>query len=516
MAGTMIVIVLVSAYLHQLITKSMSEEYRYNNAIRQVVTVAKRTQNYNYFTQPDDLLQEIQFLVNSRPDFNQIDVFQITPAGTKLVATTAPDGTRLPYLNDKSQDNELGEMERPLPDVVSVEVERDGRREWLITAAITASDTHGYVSALVQKTSRTDFVSRLEFQHNIVLGGAAIVSITLLYCLFAFMFRRPAQDIVAAMSQARTGDLSARAAVRRDDELGAIARGFNMMIDDLRARDEEREQLLLQVKNFNAQLQTEVAQATVELRASNEALFETQQGLARSEKLAAVGQIAASLAHEIGTPLNAISGHLRLLARNHRDDDTTQRRVAIINAQIDSVVKSVRGLLARTQRPRPAMQRLDLNELVEELIWLVHPTLETLDIAVVTNLDHYLPLIWGSHDGLLQVFLNLTNNSIDAMPRGGRIEITTRFDRVARGAEMLFCDNGSGIAPSDVERLFQPMWTTKAAGSGFGLAIAHEIVLEHEGKIEVVADERQGATFRLTLPLRLKAALAKEVATSVA
>ncbi|MCU1266805.1 MAG: Histidine kinase,HAMP proteinhistidine kinase [Acidobacteria bacterium] len=515
-AGTMVVIVLVSAYLHQVITKSLIEEYRYDNAVGQVVTVAKRAETHGYFGSPGDLLQEIQFLVNSRPDFNQLDVFQITPNGVKLVASTAPSGQRLPYLTEQSQDNELGEMERPLPDVVSVEVEREGRRYWMITAAINETEGNGYVTALVQKTSRTDFVSRLQFQHNMVLSGGAIVSIALLYCLFALMFRRPAQDIVSAMARASTGDLAARAVVRRDDELGAIARGFNRMIDDLRSRDEEREQLLLQVKNFNNQLQNEVSQATGELRASNEALFETQQGLARSEKLAAVGQIAASLAHEIGTPLNAISGHLRLLARNHRDDETTQRRVAIINAQIDSVVKSVRSLLARTQRPRPTMQRLDLNELIEELIWLVHPTLETLDIVVVTSLDHYLPLIWGSHDGLLQVLLNLTNNSIDAMPRGGRIEITTRFDRIGRSAELSFSDSGSGIAPSAVEHLFQPMWTTKEAGSGFGLAIAHETVLEHEGKIEVVADERQGATFRLTLPLRVEAALTQEVVTSVA
>lgn len=515
-AGTMIMIVMVSAYLHQLITKTLIEEYRYNNAVAQVVTVAKRAETKGYFGKPDDLLQDMQFLINSRPDFNQIDVFQLTPGGNKLVATTAPGAPRLPYLNEKTKDNELGEMERPLPDVVSVEIERDGRRYWVITAAINEHEGNGYVTALVQKTSRTDFVSRLQFQHNVVLGGGAIVSIALLYWLFAFMFRRPAQEIVAAMGRARTGDLSARARVLRDDELGTIASGFNMMMDDLCARDQEREQLLLQVRNFNDQLQSEVAQATSELRASNDALFETQQGLARSERLAAVGQIAASLAHEIGTPLNAISGHLRLLARNYPHDTNTQRRVAIINSQMDSVVKSVKSLLARTQRPQPALQRLDLNELVEELIWLVQPTLEAHEIAVVTHLDHYLPLMWGNHDGLLQLFLNLVNNSIDAMPEGGTIEITTRFDRLGRIAELLFYDSGLGIDPSAMDHLFEPMWTTKEGGSGFGLAIAREIAIDHGGKIEVIAAEHQGATFRLRLPLSVKAALNQEVVTGVA
>src|SRR5260370_28564856 len=154
------------------------------------------------------------------------------------------------------------------------------------------------------------------------------------------------------------------------------------MIDDMRSRNEERERRLSQVNSFNDELQLEVERATGELRASNEALFETQQRLARSERLAAVGQIAASLAHEIGTPLNAISGHLRLLSRNHPHDQDTRRRVEIINSQIDSVVKSVRSLLARTQRPRPDLQPLDLNALIRELLWLVQPTLSPSCITV--------------------------------------------------------------------------------------------------------------------------------------
>src|SRR5207237_8858626 len=106
------------------------------------------------------------------------------------------------------------------------------------------------------------------------------------------------------MAQAQTGDLFARAAVRRDDELGTIAAGFNRMIDDIRSRNEERELLLSQVSGFNQELKLEVARATRELQASNEALFETQQRLARSERLAAIGQLNASPTHDIGTQPN--------------------------------------------------------------------------------------------------------------------------------------------------------------------------------------------------------------------
>jgi two-component system NtrC family sensor kinase len=515
-AGTMAAILLASTYLHGLITKSLSEEYRYSNAIRQVATVAQRTQTYNYFRSPDDLLQEIEFLGNARPEFNQIDVYQTGAGGEKLVATTAANAPRLPYLNDQSKDNELGEMEHPLPDVTTMEVERGGQRLWLITVAINDSGDKGFVSALVQKNSPTSFITRLQFQQNLILAGASVVSIALLYLFFAIFFRRPAQDIALAMAQAGTGDLSARAPVRREDELGTIAKGFNRMIDEIRSRNEERERLLSQVSGFNDELQLKVERATTELRASNEALFEAQQRLARSERLAAVGQIAASLAHEIGTPLNAISGHLALLARKHPHDQDTQRRVEIINSQIDSVVQSIRSLLARTQRPRPELQPLDLSALIRDLLWLVQPTLDAHNILVTVNLDSDLPLVPGNRDSLLQLFLNLTNNSIDAMPKGGELEITTRFDRNSRNAEILFCDSGIGIEPSAVEHLFELMWTTKEAGSGFGLAIAHEIAIEHGGKIEMVAEQREGAAFSLSLPLSVAPTPALEVLTDAA
>ncbi len=515
-AGTTTLILLVSAYLHGIFTKSLIEEYRYDNAVGQVITIAKRAETNRYFASPADLVQEIDFLVKSRPDFHQIDVYQTTRTGEKLVATTAPNSPRLPYLDERTPDNEFGEMERPLPDVVSVEVERGGHRVWLITAAINDPEGGGYVSALVSKTSHTDFVSRLRFQHNMVLAGAVLTSITLLYFLFAILFRRPARDIVTAMGAARTGNLLARAPVRREDELGMIAKGFNRMIDDIRSRDEEREGLLLQVKNFNDELQYEVARATKELRASNEDLLDTQQRLARSERLAAVGQVTASLAHEIGTPLNAISGHLRLIARSHPHDVEMRRRVEIINSQLDSVVKSVKNLLARTQRPRPEFQPFDLNVLIQELLWLIQPALEAHDIKGIVHLDTDLPLLWADRDSLLQLFLNLTNNSIDAMPAGGDFSVTTRFDRPARSAEILVSDNGTGIHPSAINHVFEPMWTTKETGSGFGLAIAHQIAAEHEGRIEIIAQQRRGVTLRITLPIQAEASLIQEVVTDVA
>src|SRR5215831_7226989 len=179
MAGILTAIIATSAYLHGLVAGQLSEEYRYNNAVRQVATVAKRTANLHYFDRPEDLLQEIQFLVNSRPDFEQIDVYQIKNGVEQLLITTEPSGPRLPCLNENSVDNELHEMEKQLPGIVTMEIDRNNRRNWIITVEVRDSERRGYVSALVQKDSPTDFMSRLQFSEKVILGGASIVVVAL-------------------------------------------------------------------------------------------------------------------------------------------------------------------------------------------------------------------------------------------------------------------------------------------------------------------------------------------------
>ena len=263
---------------------------------------------------------------------------------------------------------------------------------------------------------------------------------------------------------------------------------------------DEREKLLSQISGFNDQLRRDVESATQELATANDVLFKTQQRLARSERLAVVGQIAASLAHEIGTPLNAISGHVELLAANHPHHADTQRRTRIIDRQLGFIVGTVKRLLEWTHKKRVVFEPLDIIALIEELLWLVSPTLEKNSVTVNLQCESELPLIQAHRDSLQQVFLNLINNSIDAMPSGGHIEITTSRNNSAC-AQIVFRDSGAGIGQDAAQHLFEPMWTDKPSGSGFGLAIAEEIMAEHGGEIAVVAGDRQGATFRLTLPL---------------
>jgi two-component system NtrC family sensor kinase len=499
-AGGMTATLLLSAYFHGLITGSLVEEDRYNAAVGQVVGLAERIVALELFNQPERLQQDVLLTTGEGRDVKQIDVYRGSDTGEQLVATNDAKAPRLPALDEHTRDNELGEMERPLPDVVTIEVLRNDGRYWMISAGIKEHHPTGYVTALVRKNSYNALVSQLQFQHNLVLAAAIAASMVLLYVLFAQFFRRPAREIAQAMSRARDGDLSSRAEVRRHDELGEIAGRFNDMMDDLSARDRERETLLSTISRFNLELHEEVDVATRQLRAANEALFDSQQRLARSETLAALGQVAGSLAHEIGTPLNSISGHLQLLGRRLSEDVDATRRFGIIGRQLDFIVGIVRALLQRVRQPWAPLRLMDLNELISEVVWLVTPTLDAHAIQVTSTLEPLLPVL-ADRDRLHQVFLNLINNSMDAMPNGGRLEIVTRVDAQSRVAEVTVRDTGPGIPTERADCVFEPLWTTKATGGGFGLAIAREIMIQHGGAIGLERDATSGAMFWLRLPL---------------
>jgi two-component system, NtrC family, sensor kinase len=494
-AGSMSLIVLASSYLHSGRTRSLIEKDHYENAVSQTFALGDRISEYDYFSSVEDLQQEMQLVVSSRPDFRQIDVYENQQEGPHLIATTSPGVASLLSLwNSNKTTAELFQ-----PGASSVQINRDNGEYWLITAAITNPQHSGFIKALVLKSYHHKLVNSLHRQYNLALVGAVVASVVLLYLLFVYFFRRPVKDIVQTMGDARKGDLSARAVVRRDDELGEIARGFNQLMNDVAERSRERDDLLNEIGDLNDQLVKKVNSATGELRTANANLIRTQQRLAYAERMAAIGQVTASLAHEIGTPLNAMAGHLQLLARNHADSVDTQRRLNIINSQLASIVQTVKSLLERTHRRPIEPQLTDINAMAQDLLLLIEPMFDSRNIRVSLRLAEDLPRVLADPESLHQVFLNLVNNSLEAMPEGGEMEIVTNYLAEAGVVEVRFIDSGVGISDLAKEHLFEPMWTTKQSGSGLGLAIAREIIVEHGGEIECVTEVQNGAEFRVVL-----------------
>ena len=228
-------------------------------------------------------------------------------------------------------------------------------------------------------------------------------------------------------------------------------------------------------------------------------MFKIQHLLSQYERFAVAGQLTAQFAHEVGTPLNLISGHVQLL-RSKVEDEKTQQRLDVITAQIERITRIVRGMLDTTRRPKPIMAQINLNALLQRTFEAAAPTLANNNVTLVTDFAIDLPEIAGDAEQLQQVFINLLNNSLDAMPDGGELAIRTTAND---GAVVIECsDTGQGISPDVQVHLFEPLFTTKSPGrgTGLGLAIAKQIITEHGGQIEVCSSPGTGTTMIIALP----------------
>ncbi|MGE5362362.1 MAG: ATP-binding protein [Bacteroidales bacterium] len=335
----------------------------------------------------------------------------------------------------------------------------------------------------------------------------AIIALTLLVDLVARrMIHKPIGGIRGTMSRVAAGDLSARAPVMRHDEIGEVAEGLNEMLTEM--------------ENFNVALQAKIREATEELRTSNAELvdsykrmFALREALARAEQMAAVGQTAASVAHQIGTPLNLISGYVQMLMEEAGEDSRSSRRLEIVQEQISKVTTIVRTMLDHARRPMPR-QETSVTQMVERVCEVARPKLDAMGVQLAVAMDQDVPLLTADTVQLELALLNLITNSLDAMPNGGTLAIHV----AARpsGVRIEVADTGTGIAADLLPRVFDPWVTTKSAGhgSGLGLSITREVVASHGGTITVASESGAGATFTIDLPANGGAAAAAVAGTA--
>jgi PAS domain S-box-containing protein len=233
----------------------------------------------------------------------------------------------------------------------------------------------------------------------------------------------------------------------------------------------------------------------------------------RGERLAALGQMALALAHEIRNPLGAIRGVAQLLGDELGESGGFREHVAVMLAEIDRVNRVMEALLDLGRPLTFAFGPVNLHELLERVCLLAEPAARGSGVQIVRRYDPSLPALWADADRLVQVFQNLVQNGIEAMPGGGRLTLTTRlsldpvYGRVDAGAgprplvEVQVSDEGEGIAAGLLDRVFDPFVTTKRRGLGLGLALAHRIVEEHRGALRVASTPGKGTSFRCYLPV---------------
>ncbi len=233
-----------------------------------------------------------------------------------------------------------------------------------------------------------------------------------------------------------------------------------------------------------------------------EELGEAQAQVRRSERLAALGQLTAGLAHELRNPMGVIRGSAELLAKNVSAENAVAREMAsVIAGEVDRTDALVRRFLefARPSPLRPA--RNDLRAAVESAVAELRRTVpaERNGVRVETDLAGVLGPFRFDRELMERVFFNLLLNGAEAMPNGGTLRVTAR--RREEEAEVEVSDTGEGIASENLESIFNPFFTTKPKGVGLGLAIVSKIVAEHGGRIAVASEPGRGTTFKVSLPL---------------
>jgi two-component system NtrC family sensor kinase len=228
-----------------------------------------------------------------------------------------------------------------------------------------------------------------------------------------------------------------------------------------------------------------------------------QASLAQSEKLAAVGQLAAGVAHEINNPLTTILANAQILQRKvPQHDAELHEMLDLIIQGSDRASQAVRALLDFSRHERYGRAPVDINQTIQRTVRFLRHELDSRSITLEFEAEKNLPVVIASQDHLQGVWLNLILNAIDAIhPGPGRIKITTcQIDDQVR---ITFSDDGRGIRPDHIQRVFEPFFTTKEIGhgTGLGLAVCHQIVSRHGGQIVVNSGPGEGATFSVHLPL---------------
>ena len=216
-------------------------------------------------------------------------------------------------------------------------------------------------------------------------------------------------------------------------------------------------------------------------------LKRVQEQLAQAQKMESIGQLVAGIAHEINTPMGIVLGYAQLLLEEVKPESQSYNDLKIIEKQTKICKKIVADLLRFSRRTGSTMKPLDINETIEEVLSVVEHTFSLERVSITRRLDPHLPTIVGDMEKLKQAFINLVNNAFDAISDKGTITISTRYDAKLGQVIISVMDDGHGISPRKVDKIFDPFYTTKPVGkgTGLGLAVTFGIIQEHNGKIKV-------------------------------
>jgi two-component system NtrC family sensor kinase len=294
-----------------------------------------------------------------------------------------------------------------------------------------------------------------------------------------FIYRavsRPIKKMVLGTKRIADGDFEQKVNLESRDEIGKLARRFNLMVEAIKERDEKIKQ-------------------------------QTQQVIVKSERLAMIGQLAAGVAHEINNPLAGLLIYIKLMKKiisELKDSLPSQgdfsEYLTLMDREGKRCSEVVRNLLNFARQSEPFSQPININSVLREALSFLESQIIIKDIKVEKKLDH-LPQIIADFSQIQQAFMNIMLNACEAMEKGGVLTINTRSMEDNGMMEIEIKDSGKGIPPEILPKIFEPFFTTKKKGTGLGLSAAYGIITQHGGTIEVDSNLENGTKFTIKLPI---------------
>jgi signal transduction histidine kinase len=325
-------------------------------------------------------------------------------------------------------------------------------------------------------------------KQNILIAATLLIVVLALvgFWLSTRLVGRPLSALVVAIERLRTQGTADPVSTNAGTEILEVERAFNALL-------------------------TELQQTRSRLQEESDSRLRLEEGLRRVDKLVTVGQLSAGLAHEIGSPLQILSGRASALATKADDAAFVRKNAAIVVKECDRITHIVEQLLAFARRRAPAMTEIDLTRTVRTVIDIMGVEARRRGVRLSVDRADVPVRIRGDHEQLQQVVINLLSNALVATPKGGTVSLSLQrddpHDSLAGGASpcvrLMVADTGSGMPRSVVDKLFQPFFTTRSddGGTGLGLAVVKAIVADHGGRISARSQPDLGSEFTVELPI---------------
>ncbi len=325
----------------------------------------------------------------------------------------------------------------------------------------------------------------------------SIVIISLIITIiFLKLIGKPVKELIRGARSVAIGNLDYTIPVGSKDEMGYLAKSFNSMTRNLQKANSE-------IREWIRTLERKVEERTVELHTAESQLL-------HSEKLAAIGKIAATVAHEINNPLSGVVTYIKLIQRKMKQTDLKGENLENIrsyletmNSEIDRIRSIVQDLLDFTRQKKPERRSTDINRVIDESLRLIADELQINNITVDKDLET-LPTLMVDPSQIQQVCVDLMVNACEAMSGGGRLMIRSHHDETGKIVVVEVADTGMGIPEENLSKIYDPFFSTKTKGTGLGLSVVYGIVTRHGGSVEAESEMGKGTRIRVFLPTELK------------